>query len=69
MERKRTLLYGRTSRDKSEGRSVDDQLAELRRWASTRTDVAVIAEHRDDGSRLAATPTAKPAQAGSRSRT
>lgn len=46
--RKRTVLYGRTSLDKSDGRSVDDQLAELRRWAD-REGRDVVAELRDDG--------------------
>lgn len=45
---RRTVLYGRTSDDESEGRSVDDQLAELRRWAHA-TGRAVVAELRDDG--------------------
>lgn len=44
----RTVLYGRTSIDVSEGRSVDDQLAELRRWAEG-TGRLVVAELRDDG--------------------
>lgn len=42
------VLYGRTSDDVSEGRSVDDQLAELRHWAKA-TDREVVAELRDDG--------------------
>lgn len=46
--RKRTVLYGRTSRNKSEGRSVDDQLAKLRAWAE-RSDREVVAVLRDDG--------------------
>lgn len=45
---RRTVLYGRTSQDVSEGRSVDDQLAELRRWA-TATGRRVVRELRDDG--------------------
>lgn len=45
---RRTLLYGRTSDDESEGRSVDDQLAEQRRWAEE-TRRTVVAELRDDG--------------------
>lgn len=44
----RVLLYGRTSADKSEGRSVDDQLSELRRWADREGHV-VVGEERDDG--------------------
>ncbi|MCX6464732.1 MAG: recombinase family protein [Pseudonocardiales bacterium] len=48
MPSSRAVLYGRTSLDRSEGRSVDDQLAELRRWA-TREGVEVVAECRDDG--------------------
>ena len=47
------MLYGRTSLDKSEGRSVDGQLTELRRWAAAATidgrPVEVVAELRDDG--------------------
>lgn len=46
--KRRVVLYGRVSRDHSEGKSVDDQLAELRRWAA-RERVTVVAEHRDDG--------------------
>lgn len=42
------VLYGRTSDDVSEGKSVDDQLAELRKWA-TSTGRGVVAELRDDG--------------------
>jgi site-specific DNA recombinase len=42
------VLYGRTSDDESEGRSVDDQLGELRRWAAA-TGRTVVAELRDDG--------------------
>lgn len=45
---RRVVLYGRTSDDQSEGRSVDDQLAEGRRWALT-TVRTVVAELRDDG--------------------
>jgi DNA invertase Pin-like site-specific DNA recombinase len=44
----RVALYGRTSDDESEGRSVDDQLRELRRWAD-QAGRKVIAELRDDG--------------------
>jgi site-specific DNA recombinase len=48
-----TVLYGRTSLDRSEGRSVDAQLTELRRWAAHATidgrPVEVVAELRDDG--------------------
>lgn len=44
----RVVLYGRTSDDESEGKSVDDQLAELRRWAVS-TGRTVVAELRDDG--------------------
>jgi site-specific DNA recombinase len=44
----RIVLYGRTSRDKSRGQSVDDQLAELRRIAE-HDGRRVVAEHRDDG--------------------
>jgi site-specific DNA recombinase len=45
---RRVVLYGRTSDDSSEGRSVDDQLSELRRWAAS-TGRTVVAELRDDG--------------------
>ena len=45
---RRTALYGRTSADVSEGRSVDDQLATQRRWAESAGRV-VVAELRDDG--------------------
>lgn len=44
----RVLLYGRTSLDRSEGRSVDDQLSSQRKWA-TSTGRTIIAELRDDG--------------------
>jgi site-specific DNA recombinase len=44
----RAVLYGRVSKDRSEGRSVDDQLAECRAWAD-RQGWTVVAEHRDDG--------------------
>lgn len=44
----RTVIYGRTSKDKSRGASVDDQLAELRSIAE-RDGRTVVAEHRDDG--------------------
>lgn len=47
-ESPRSLLYGRTSLDRSDGRSVDDQLTELREWA-VREGRTVVAEHRDDG--------------------
>jgi hypothetical protein len=30
---RRAVLYGRVSLDRREGKSVDDQLAELRAWA------------------------------------
>jgi DNA invertase Pin-like site-specific DNA recombinase len=36
------------SQDRSEGKSVDDQLAECRAWAQ-RAGWQVIVEHRDDG--------------------
>jgi DNA invertase Pin-like site-specific DNA recombinase len=42
------VIYARTSVDHNEGRSVDAQLAELRRWAHS-TGRRVIAELRDDG--------------------
>lgn len=42
------VVYGRVSQDRSEGKSVDDQLAECRAWAQ-REGWQVIAEHRDDG--------------------
>lgn len=45
---RRVVLYGRTSLDKTEGRSVDGQLATLREWAR-RTGRTVVAELRDDG--------------------
>lgn len=44
----RVVIYGRTSLDVSEGRSIDDQLAALRRWANA-TGRPIIAELRDDG--------------------
>lgn len=47
-ERKRVVLYGRTSHDKREGRSVTDQLAVLTDWAE-RSDREVVAVLRDDG--------------------
>ncbi|MGH3672373.1 MAG: recombinase family protein [Pseudonocardiaceae bacterium] len=48
MSELRAVLYGRVSRDRSEGRSVDDQLSECRSWAG-REGWQVVAEHRDDG--------------------
>ncbi|HEY2203663.1 MAG TPA: recombinase family protein [Pseudonocardia sp.] len=62
MGRRRVVTYGRTSIDQSEGRSVDDQLAELRRWA-TQTGRCIVAELRDDGvsaSRYAGHKKARP---------
>jgi DNA invertase Pin-like site-specific DNA recombinase len=44
----RAVLYGRVSQDRSEGKSVDDQLAECRAWAH-RESWRIVAEHRDDG--------------------
>lgn len=44
----RALLYGRTSLDRSRGRSVDDQLTGLRGWAA-RENHRVVGELRDDG--------------------
>jgi site-specific DNA recombinase len=44
----RAVLYGRVSLDRSEGKSVDDQLAECRAWAR-REGWRIVAEHRDDG--------------------
>lgn len=46
--KRRAVLYGRTSQDDSDGRSVDDQLSELRKWAE-RTGREIVAELRDDG--------------------
>jgi site-specific DNA recombinase len=45
---KRTVIYGRTSRNKSQGKSVNDQLRSLRRWAAAEGR-EVVAELRDDG--------------------
>lgn len=45
---RRTVLYGRTSNDASDGKSVDDQLSVLRKWARD-TGRTVVAELRDDG--------------------
>ncbi|MEU9819180.1 recombinase family protein [Pseudonocardia alni] len=47
-ETRRRVLYGRTSVDRSEGKSVDDQLAELREWAED-DEREVVGEYRDDG--------------------
>jgi site-specific DNA recombinase len=44
----RVALYGRTSDDRSEGKSVDDQLAALDEWA-TEEGHDVVARFRDDG--------------------
>jgi DNA invertase Pin-like site-specific DNA recombinase len=48
MGTRRAVIYGRVSQDRSEGKSVDDQLAECRAWAQ-REGWQVIVEHRDDG--------------------
>ncbi|MDQ3762218.1 MAG: recombinase family protein [Actinomycetota bacterium] len=48
MEAARAVLYGRVSKDRSQGRSVDEQLTECRAWAE-RERWAITAEHRDDG--------------------
>ena len=48
MGTRRAVVYGRVSQDRSEGKSVDDQLAECRAWAQ-REGWQVIVEHRDDG--------------------
>jgi site-specific DNA recombinase len=48
MQASGVVVYGRVSQDRSEGKSVDDQLAECRAWAQ-REGWRVIAEHRDDG--------------------
>jgi site-specific DNA recombinase len=45
---RRVVLYGRVSLNRSEGKSVDDQLAELRAWAA-REHWRIVAELRDDG--------------------
>ncbi|GAA4992491.1 recombinase family protein [Pseudonocardia tropica] len=45
---RRRVLYGRTSVDRSEGKSVDDQLSELREWAED-DESEVVGEFRDDG--------------------
>ena len=45
---RRVVLYGRVSQDRAEGKSVDDQLAELRAWAN-REGWQVVTECRDDG--------------------
>lgn len=45
---RRVVLYGRTSQDDSEGRSVDDQLTSQRKWAHA-TGRRIVAELRDDG--------------------
>jgi site-specific DNA recombinase len=44
----RVVLYGRTSKDVSEGRSVDDQLALLTQWA-TEAGHHIVDTLRDDG--------------------
>lgn len=46
---RRVILYGRVSHEKDDqSKSVDDQLAELQRWAE-REDWQVVAVRRDDG--------------------
>ncbi|MDT7718318.1 MAG: site-specific recombinase, partial [Pseudonocardiales bacterium] len=45
---RRAVLYGRVSLDRREGKSVDDQLAELRAWAQ-REHWSIIGCYRDDG--------------------
>lgn len=59
---RRVVLYGRTSLDVSEGRSVDDQLSSQRKWAAS-TGRKIVAELRDDGisaSRYAGRKKARP---------